>query len=77
MKKFLMIAALALVAPLANAGDAIVEAADQAAQATDATIEKAAEIGAMEAAGNTAEEAVTEEAAEMAQETEGATAAAE
>ena len=72
MKKFLMIAALALVAPLANAGDKAAEAADQAA--AEAT--QKADIAAVEtAAGNAAEDAQTE-AAEKTQEAEGAIEAA-
>ena len=75
MKKVLMIAALALFAPLANAGDkATTEAAEKAA--TEAG--QKAEISAMEtkeAAGKAAEGAQTE-AAEMTKEAEGATEAA-
>ena len=73
MKKFLMIAALALVAPLANAGDKAAEAADQAAAET--TTHKA-DIAAVETAAGDAAEGAQTEAAEKTQEAEGAIEAA-
>jgi hypothetical protein len=70
MKKFLMIAAFALAAPLANAGDqAAKDAADQAAAEATQKADMAA-VEVTETTGAAAEGAQTE-AAEMTKEAEG------